>query len=74
MLRGKKRKGRLKAPVYACVGTHDYLRGEPRAKKFYQDAGIHLLIDNHSVVPLAQTSSNAVDWHASYLFYHRVLQ
>lgn len=44
---------RLKAPVYACLGNHEYLSGEPRAKKFYQDAGIHLLIDNHSVVPLA---------------------
>ena len=43
---------RLKAPVYACLGNHEYLSGEPRAKKFYQDAGIHLLIDNHCVVPL----------------------
>lgn len=44
---------RLKAPVYACLGNHEYYSGEPRAKKFYQDAGIHLLIDEHSVVPLA---------------------
>ena len=44
---------RLKAPVYACLGNHEYLSGEPRAKKFYQDAGIHLLIDDHCVVPLA---------------------
>ena len=35
---------RLKAPVYACLGNHEYISGEPRAKKFYQDAGIHLLI------------------------------
>ena len=44
---------RLKAPVYACLGNHEYISDEPRAKKFYQDAGIHLLIDNYSVVPLA---------------------
>lgn len=44
---------RLKAPVYACLGNHEYISGEPRAKKFYQDAGIHLLIDNHSLVPLS---------------------
>lgn len=43
---------RLKAPVYACLGNHEYLSGEPRARKFYQDAGIHLLIDNHSLIPL----------------------
>lgn len=44
---------RLKAPVYACLGNHEYLSGELRAKKFYQDAGINLLIDNHVLVPLA---------------------
>ena len=42
---------RLQAPVYACLGNHEYYSGEPRARQFYQDAGIHLLRD--SVVTLA---------------------
>ena len=41
---------RLKAPVYACLGNHEYYSGEPRAQQFYRDAGIHLLRD--SVVAL----------------------
>lgn len=41
---------RLKAPVYACLGNHEYYSGEPRARQFYQDAGIHLLIDTAVVV------------------------
>lgn len=41
---------RLKAPVYACLGNHEYYSGEPRAQQFYRDAGIHLLRD--SVVKL----------------------
>ena len=43
---------KLNAPVYACLGNHEYYSGEPRAKQFYKDAGIHLLIDNHALVPL----------------------
>ena len=37
---------RLKAPVYACIGNHEYYSGEPRARQFYKDAGIHLLQDS----------------------------
>jgi len=37
---------RLKAPVYACIGNHEYYSGEPRARQFYQDAGIRLLQDS----------------------------
>lgn len=43
---------KLNAPVYACLGNHEYYSGEPRAKQFYKDAGIHLLIDNHALVSL----------------------
>ena len=41
---------RLKAPVYACLGNHEYFSGEPQARQFYHDAGIRLLIDEAAVV------------------------
>ena len=41
---------RLKAPVYACLGNHEYYAGEPRAQQFYKDAGIHLLIDEAATI------------------------
>lgn len=41
---------RLKAPVYACLGNHEYYSGEPDAQRFYQQAGIHLLQDSCAVV------------------------
>ncbi|MBQ7513625.1 MAG: metallophosphoesterase [Prevotella sp.] len=41
---------RLKAPVYACDGNHEYYCGEPEARSFYQRAGIHLLQDSCVVV------------------------
>jgi len=41
---------RLKAPVYACIGNHEYYSGEPEAKAFYERAGIHLLQDSCAVV------------------------
>ena len=37
---------RLQAPVYACLGNHEYYSNEPRAQQFYADAGIHLLKDS----------------------------
>ncbi|MCR5078278.1 MAG: metallophosphoesterase, partial [Prevotella sp.] len=43
---------KLQVPVYACLGNHEYYSGELRARKFYQDAGITLLIDRHAAVPL----------------------
>ena len=41
---------RLQAPVYACLGNHEYYSGEPRAEQFYRDARINLLIDSAAVV------------------------
>ena len=42
---------RLKSPVYACLGNHEYYSGEPRAQQFYRDAGIHLLCDSVVTLP-----------------------
>ncbi|MBR3122657.1 MAG: metallophosphoesterase [Prevotella sp.] len=36
---------RLQAPVYACLGNHEYYAGEPQAQQFIRDSGIRLLID-----------------------------
>ena len=36
---------RLQAPVYACLGNHEYFSGKDAALRFYEDAGIHLLQD-----------------------------
>lgn len=36
----------LKAPIYACLGNHEYYSGEPEAQRFYREAGIHLLRDS----------------------------
>lgn len=44
---------RLQAPIYACLGNHEYYSGSPRAQQFYRDAGIHLLIDSTAVVDSA---------------------
>ena len=41
---------RIKAPVYACLGNHEYYSGEPGAQQFYQDAGIQLLQDSIAIV------------------------
>ena len=41
---------RLQAPVYACLGNHEYFAGSPSARQFYHDAGIHLLIDDTIVI------------------------
>ncbi len=41
---------RLEAPVYACLGNHEYYSGEPKAQKFYEDAGITLLRDSVAIV------------------------
>lgn len=37
---------RLNAPVYACLGNHEYYSDEPLAKKFFDEAGITLLRDS----------------------------
>lgn len=36
---------RLNAPVYACLGNHEYYSGKAESVKFYEDAGLHLLMD-----------------------------
>ena len=41
---------RIKAPVYACLGNHEYYSGEPQAQQFYADADIRLLRDTSAVV------------------------
>lgn len=35
----------LNAPVFACLGNHEYYSGEPEAQRFFDQAGIHLLRD-----------------------------
>ena len=41
---------RLEAPVYACLGNHEYYSSEPLAEQFYRDARIQLLRDTCQVV------------------------
>lgn len=41
---------RLNAPIYACLGNHEYYSGEPEAQRFFYDARIHLLQDSAVVV------------------------
>lgn len=41
---------RLNAPVYACLGNHEYYATTPAARLFYKDAGITLLSDSAVVV------------------------
>ena len=42
---------RLQAPVYACLGNHEFYRGVQQAQQFYNDAGIHLLRDSVVTLP-----------------------
>lgn len=37
---------RLTAPVYACLGNHEYYSNQPKARRFYREAGITLLQDS----------------------------
>ena len=41
---------RLDAPVYACIGNHEYISGHDKARNFYHAAGIHLLKDETAVI------------------------
>ena len=36
---------RIDAPIFACLGNHEYYSGEPEARQFYRDADICLLRD-----------------------------
>ena len=40
---------RIDAPVYACLGNHEYIAGLDRSVRFYRDAGITLLRDSSAV-------------------------
>jgi predicted MPP superfamily phosphohydrolase len=40
---------RLNVPVYACLGNHEFYCGLDDARRFYDEAGIHLLIDSVAV-------------------------
>lgn len=42
---------RLKAPVYACLGNHEYISGKADALDFFRKAGIRLLRDEAAVLP-----------------------
>lgn len=37
---------RLQAPIYACLGNHEYYSRLESARRFYEDAGIRLLVDS----------------------------
>lgn len=37
------------APVYACLGNHEYLAGKDRSIDFYKKSDIHLLLDSTHV-------------------------
>lgn len=37
---------RLKAPVYGCLGNHEFISGISEAREFYRKAGITLLVDS----------------------------
>lgn len=41
---------RIVAPIYACLGNHEYYAGEPDAEQFYREAGVNLLIDSSITV------------------------
>lgn len=42
---------RIKAPVYACLGNHEFIGGKDNATNFYELAGINLLVDQYAVLP-----------------------
>ncbi len=39
----------LEAPIYACLGNHEYIAGRKESEEFYEKSGIHLLTDSSSV-------------------------
>lgn len=41
---------RIKAPVYACPGNHEYYAGIAGAKEFFREAGVTLLCDSSVVI------------------------
>lgn len=41
----------IKAPIYACLGNHEFIDGKDNAAEFYKSAGINLLTDQYAVLP-----------------------
>lgn len=41
---------RIEAPVYTCLGNHEYYSHTPLAKKFCEDAGIQVLCDTSILI------------------------
>jgi len=41
---------RIEAPIYACLGNHEYYSGQPEAQLFYKQAHIHLLRDTTETI------------------------
>lgn len=41
----------IQAPVYTCLGNHDYYAGEPQSEQFIKESGIHLLRDQSITLP-----------------------
>lgn len=41
---------RFKAPIYACLGNHEYYSNQPKARRFYREAGITLLQDSVAMI------------------------
>ncbi len=41
---------RIQAPIYACLGNHEFYANKLLAQQFYRDAHIHLLADTAAVV------------------------
>lgn len=40
----------IKAPIYACLGNHEYISGIETSIQFIEDAGIHLLRDSATLI------------------------
>ena len=53
---------RLTAPVYACLGNHEFYAGHPAAKQFLKDAGIRLLVDEAAVIDSSIVASLSRIW------------
>ncbi len=41
---------KIKAPIYACLGNHEYYSGQEDAEEFYKKANINLLIDEVAII------------------------
>ena len=48
--------------VLLVPGNHEYYSNEPKAKEFFKDAGIHLLIDSTTVIDNTITITKCRCW------------